>query len=205
MVLTLSIASTVRAVTVDNIMTELQMEHAVWMASVPSDFDDIGIGSNVMALHPNGQMWPGSICKTEEFTDGTVIFTVMFLDSTASRVGLQNIHHRDNTVSYDNFGRTALRCVHVNSANVSRAIQSGNGGSAAAGGSRTAMHSGNGRSAAAGGPRAILRERDAALNAVHASDTAASPTQARSMNWEQQAREFQRRMQHHAPRTRCSS
>jgi len=119
-------------------MTELQMQHAAQMALVPivqDGFDDISIASTVMALHPNGQMWPGDICKTEEFTDGTVIFTVMFLDGTASRVGLHNIHHRDNTVSYENFGRTGLRSIDVNSANISRGMRSGNGGSAAAGGS----------------------------------------------------------------------
>jgi len=155
MVLMLSIAATVQAVTVDNIMTELQMQHAVQMASVPSGSDDIGVGSNVMALHPNGQIRPGSVSRLEEFTDGTVIYTVTFLDRTASRVGLQNIHHRDNTVSYDNFGSTALCNVNVNSTNMPGGMGSGNGGSAAAGGSGAGpfrvTRSRSGGSAAAGG------------------------------------------------------
>jgi hypothetical protein len=155
-------------------MTELQMQHAARMALVPVEqngFDDIGIASIVMALHPNGQMWPGDIWKTEEFTDGTVIFTVLFLDGTAARVDLQNIHHRDNAVSYENFGRTGLRSIDVNSANISRGMRSGNGGSAAAGGSgagssrpaslhanpfrEIAMRSHNAR-VAAGGPPVVV-------------------------------------------------
>ena len=175
MVLMLSVAATVKAVTVDNTMTELQMQHAARMALVAiaqDGFDDIGIASTVMALHPNGQMWPGDIYKTEEFTDGTVFFTVLFLDGTAARVGLQNIHHRDNTVSYENFGRTGLRSIDANSANISRGMRSGNGGSAAAGGSgagssrpaslhanpfrEIAMRSHNARGAAAGGPPVVV-------------------------------------------------
>jgi len=135
MVLMLSVAATVQAVTVDNTMTEQQTQHAILMASVPilqHGCDDIGIGCDVMALHPNGQMWPGQM---DGFTDDTVVFTVMFLDGSSSSVSLHNIHHRDDTVSYENFGRTGLHSVHVNTADMPGGMRSGNGGSAAAGGS----------------------------------------------------------------------
>jgi len=137
-VLIMSVAATVQAVTVDNKMTEQQTQHAILMASVrivQDGFDDIGIGCDVMALHPNGQMWPGYICQMDGFTDDTVVFTVMFLDTSSFDVSLHNIHHRDDTVSYENFGRTGLHSVHVNTADMPGGMRSGNGGSAAAGGS----------------------------------------------------------------------
>ena len=239
MVLMLPIAATVHAVTVDNTMTELQMQHAARMASVPiaqGGSDDIGIGSNVMALHRNGQMWPGSISRLEEFTDGTVIYTVAFLDRTASCVGLQNIHHRDNTVSYDNFGSTALCNVNVNSTNMPGPMASSNGGSAAAGGSAppgpfrapppqggpgggagssspASVHAGpfrgtrsrSGGSGAAGGtPTVLCNAGGPAVVFRNAGSRlpGASPTRARPVDWEQQAREFQR--QRNESRLACS-
>jgi len=188
-------------------MTELQMQHAVVMVSVPIAQDDLGITSNVMALHPNGQIWPGYISREEIFTDGTVIYTVMFLDRSFSRVSLQNIHHRDNTVSYDNFGRTALRGANMNLESVlGVARRSCDAGSSVAGGSgidSSGAASRNPPSASsltgpfrdASRPPAVHR-----IAGSHVSEVSHDPAQGgaaasvpdRLLDWKKQADKFQR-------------
>jgi len=105
MMLLLSIVGTVTGVDVDNVMSEVQVQHAVRMASVPLAHEDVQLGDDVMALHPvSGQMWPGDINSEEVGLDGTVTLGVIFLDHSYGDVRLQNVHHRDDTVSYDNWG-----------------------------------------------------------------------------------------------------
>jgi hypothetical protein len=77
-------------------------------------------------------MWPGRINEVSYY--GTVTLGVTFLDHSYGDVRLQNVHHRDDTVSYDNWGVLAPLRSSMNLVRSHRPVMraSVGGGSAAA-------------------------------------------------------------------------